>query len=387
LARKPDLPGFFVSLFKDLYMISPVSTIAASAYSIHIGGDALAMLASFLKKNRFSSVFILVDENSLEVCLPVLSTRVTALASAEVIELESGEKNKTIDMCMQVWSVLAELGADRNSLLINLGGGVITDMGGFIAATFKRGITFIHVPTTLLAQVDAAIGGKTGVDLDGLKNQVGVFSDPKELFIYPAFLKTLSPREFRSGFAEILKHALVADAEFWHRLKDIQPDPSGEWEEIILCSVRIKTSIVEEDPYESGKRKILNFGHTVGHAMETYFLERSESSLLHGEAVAAGMVCEAFLSNAHAGLSKDELEEITATILKLYGGFTLDPMDDQRILELMRHDKKNESGQLNLVLLDQIGHAVFNRKINPNSILECLNYYRFAVQRHNSPKS
>ncbi|HLG03452.1 MAG TPA: 3-dehydroquinate synthase family protein, partial [Bacteroidia bacterium] len=274
-----------------------VSSVALPSYSIHIGDSALEQLAAFLKKRRFSGCFILVDENTLQFCLPQLVGQVQMLAGAEVIELESGEKNKTVEVCSQVWSVLSELGADRQSLLINLGGGVITDMGGFIGGTYQRGISFVHVPTTLLAQADASIGGKTGVDLEGLKNQVGVFADPAGLFIYPPFLRTLPEREIRSGFAEILKHGLIADAGYWNRLKEIDPSNHQSWTPIILQSVRIKSGIAGEDPHDDGRRKILNFGHTVGHAIESLFLEEGQVSILHGEAVAAGMICEAFISH------------------------------------------------------------------------------------------
>jgi 3-dehydroquinate synthase len=357
-------------------MVSPLSTISTPNYSIHIGDSALELLSSFLKKNRFSKIFILVDENSLQHCVPQLVSKVKKLAEAEIIELESGEKNKTVDVCMNVWRALGELGADRQALLINLGGGVITDMGGFIASTYKRGIAYVNVPTTLLAQIDASIGGKTGVDLDGLKNEVGVFSDPKELFIFPGFLRSLPSRQMLAGYAEALKHGLVADVAYWEKLKTVNIADDVSWDEIILTSIRIKSEIVEGDPFESGRRKILNFGHTIGHAMESFFLEGGETSLLHGEAVAVGMICESWLSNQLAGLNENELNEITQTLLQLYGPINVDTISDHRLIELMRHDKKNENGVIYFTLLDGIGKPLIHKKAVAADIIEALNYYR-----------
>ncbi|CAN5918443.1 3-dehydroquinate synthase [soil metagenome] len=357
-------------------MASLLSTIAAPNYSIQIGEAALDQLGAFLKKNKFSKIFILVDENSLQHCVPQLVSRVKKLAEAEIIELESGERNKTIDVCVNVWRVLGELGADRHSLLINVGGGVITDMGGFIAATFKRGIAFVNMPTTLLAQIDASVGGKTGVDLDGLKNEIGMFVDPKEIFVFPGFLRSLPRKQMLSGFAEALKHGLVADADYWQKLITVNIADDVSWDEIILRSIRIKSDIVQNDPFETGRRKILNFGHTIGHALESFFLERGEASLLHGEAVVAGMICESWMSNQLAGLKENELEEIKYTLLQLYGTVNVDSMDDHRLIELMRHDKKNESGSINFTLLDAIGKPIINKKAAATDIIEALNYYR-----------
>ncbi len=357
-------------------MASPLNTIVSTHYSIQIGEAAPDQLNIFLKKNKFSKIFILVDENSLRHCLPQLIPRVKKLAEAEIIELESGEENKTIDVCLNVWRVLGELGADRNSLLINLGGGVITDMGGFVASTFKRGIAFVNIPTTFLAQIDASVGGKTGIDLDGLKNEIGMFANPKELFIYPGFLRTLPSRQMLSGFAEALKHGLVADADYWEKLTTVNIAADVAWDEIILRSIRIKEKIVDDDPLEKGKRKVLNFGHTIGHALESFFLEGGEASLLHGEAVAVGMICEAWMSNQHAGLKENELEEITATLFQLYGSINTDSVSDHRLIELMRHDKKNENGNIYFTLLDGIGKPVINKKAVATDIIEALNYYR-----------
>ena len=361
-------------------MLAALNTISTSNYSIQIGDESLDKLSVFLKKNNFSNIFILVDENSLKDCLPILVSRVQKLSSAEIVELESGEKNKTIEVCLNVWRALGELGADRHSLLINLGGGVITDIGGFIASTYKRGIAFVNIPTTLLAQIDAAIGGKTGVDLDGLKNEVGVFENPKEVFIFSSFLRTLPRREMLSGFAEALKHGLIAELSYWEKLKTINIADDVSWNEVILTSIRIKSEIVQGDPFESGRRKALNFGHTIGHAMESYFLEAGEVTLLHGEAVVAGMICEAWLSNQLVGLAKNELDEIARTLLNIYGHIQLDSVADHRLIELMRRDKKNDSGVIYFTLLEAIGKPVINKSVVAADIIEALNYYRSIAQ-------
>ncbi|MBI3512235.1 MAG: 3-dehydroquinate synthase [Bacteroidetes bacterium] len=360
-------------------MSSPFDTITTPGYSIHIGDSALNQLNSFLKKNKFSSIFILVDEHTLQHCLPVLIANVKQLSEAEVIELESGEKNKTLDVCTNMWRALGELRANRKSLLINLGGGVITDIGGFIAAAFKRGISFVNVPTTLLAMIDASAGGKTGVDLDGLKNEIGFFYDPRELFIFPGFLRTLPKREMLAGFAEALKHGLIADKTYWEFLKTANPGDASHWEELITRSIRIKLSFVEQDPREQGARKALNFGHTIGHAIESYFLERAQTSVLHGEAVAMGMICEAWLSKEYCGMSDEELEEITTNILQHYEMIDLDDVANNRVIELMRHDKKNEKGEISFSLIKNIGQPVINKKIPAADIMEALNYYRFTA--------
>ena len=341
-----------------------------------IGDEVFNELGLYLKRHKFSSLFILVDENSLKHCLPVLVSRVPRLLEAEIIELESGEKNKNIEVCAQVWRALSELGADRNSLLINLGGGVITDLGGFVASTFKRGIDFINIPTTLLAQVDAAIGGKTGIDLGVLKNEVGVFAEANGLFIWPGFLQTLNRRELASGIAEVLKHGLISDFTYWSTCRDMELTEVNDLDEVIRASVKIKSDIVAADPKESGERKRLNFGHTIGHAIESFFLEEGERTLLHGEAVAVGMICESWLSVQLFGLSETQLMEIRETIGRYFQPLDLNPMDDHRLVELMRHDKKNNKGEIRMALLKSIGLCGTGKIVAPEQIIEALNYYR-----------
>lgn len=343
---------------------------------IIFGDEIFTELSAFLKARSFSSLFILVDENTLRLCLPELIARVPKLLEAEIIELESGEANKNIEVCTQVWTALGELGADRKSLLINLGGGVITDLGGFVASTFKRGVDFVNIPTTLLAQVDASIGGKTGIDLGPLKNEVGVFAEPQQVYVNAAFLKTLPQRELVSGIAEILKHGLIADSEYWKLCADSDITDIDFLDDIIRESIFIKGAIAQRDPKEAGERRKLNFGHTIGHAIESLVLERGEATLLHGEAVAVGMICESWISTQRSGLTANEHEEVVRNICRYFPLQQLNAVDDHRLLELMRHDKKNVKGEIRMTLLKTIGNCTEGKSVSTEVILSSLNYYR-----------
>jgi 3-dehydroquinate synthase len=344
-------------------------------YPLIVAEDSYETLAEILKSDAESgcSFFILVDENTHKHCLPQLITNIEALNAAEIIEIDSGEENKTLETCIQLWEVLTELGADRRSVLINLGGGVITDMGGFVAATYKRGIRFYNIPTTLLAQVDASTGSKTGVDLGGLKNQVGLFADPQSVFINPGFLNTLPQDQLQSGFGEIVKHALIADKEYWKLVKRDRYTMVQNWGELIRPSLDIKSSIVLNDPTEKGERKLLNFGHTIGHALETFALENNRT-LLHGQAVALGMLAEAWLSTQLTGLSKEEFDEIQFVIFSNFNLFRFEEHDFERIMELMGHDKKNVAGKVRLTLLSEIGKGVYDISCDEKLLLASLEY-------------
>lgn len=354
-----------------------VQRIKSDGHEVVFGRHSPAQLAEFFSNDAFSGVklFILVDENTLKCCLPVLVAKVARLKEAEVIEIGAGEASKSIEICEQIWQVLSELGADRSSILINLGGGVVSDIGGFIAGTFKRGIRYINIPTSLLAQVDASIGGKTGINSGGLKNEVGLFNTPEAVFVDPDLLDTLPKNQFLSGFAEIIKHALVCDEAYWGELKEVSLLQLDRFDPTILHSIRIKNEIVNSDPFESGRRKILNFGHTVGHAMESYTFESDMRSLLHGEAVAMGMVCESFVSHKAGLLSQKDLKDITAFIFSHYTPVELPQLAFHRIIELMRHDKKNRNGEIRMTLLHGIGNAEIDRKVKIETILEALNFY------------
>ena len=334
---------------------------------------AKAVLNQRLEQATYSKVFVLVDENTKTHCLPLFKT-LCKYPIDDILCIKAGEVYKTIDTCTKAWIQLSEMGGDRKSLLINLGGGVVTDLGGFVAATFKRGIDFINIPTTLLAMVDASVGGKTGVDLGNLKNQVGVIEQPEMVLIFPEFLKTLGKRQLNSGFAEMLKHGLIMDNTYWDHLCAESGDACQQ--EQIQTSIKIKGAIVAKDPTEKNIRKKLNFGHTLGHAIESYFLEATDrTTLLHGEAIAIGMVLEAYLSHKLTGLSKIELDEIKRNFAKHFDPVKFSKSEIETILELLKHDKKNEHGNINFVLLSNIGDAVIDVKVSQEFLSESFLYY------------
>jgi 3-dehydroquinate synthase len=303
----------------------------------------------------------------------MIKDQFAAFDNFDVLKINAGEESKDIDFCIDIWRRLIDFGADRKSLLINLGGGVISDMGGFAASTFKRGIDFVHVPTTLLSQVDASIGGKTGIDIDSIKNIIGTFTQPKAVFIAYDFLKTLPPRQILSGLAEMLKHGIIADADYWNTLKN--SDLSHPSPELIYRSVEIKNKVVLQDPTEQGYRKCLNFGHTIGHAIETNSLINDENPLSHGEAVVIGMICEAYLSNQKTGLSDGELAEITSVLRSLYPKYAVEESSFSNLFTLMQKDKKNHNGKVNCTLISHIGQCSIDHICTVYELYESLRYY------------
>lgn len=347
--------------------------LSLDQYNIYIG-SIWDELNSFLEKNNYSRHFIIVDENTTIHCLPDF-IRKTNLIQPIIIETRSGELFKNIRTCQQIWTEMMEHKGDRKSLTINLGGGVIGDMGGFCASTYKRGMDFIQVPTTLLSQVDSSIGGKLGIDFADVKNSIGLFRDPQAVFIDSEFLETLSNRQIRSGLAEMIKHALIADKDQWDELANLRDFGMANWARLIPPSLSIKKDIVEKDPYENNIRKALNFGHTIGHAIESTLLESSHP-LLHGEAIAAGMICELYLSNKIVGLPSDSLPSISKKILDIYGHVSLDESTFGDMIQLMMNDKKNEDGKINFSLIDTPGSVKINQTADSIQIVEALNYYR-----------
>lgn len=340
-------------------------------YDIKIG-DIKDDLNHFLSKEKLFNICVIVDENTKEHCLPIIEDYLGKKIPS--ILIPSGEENKTISTCQDIWTQMMDMKLGRKSLVINLGGGVIGDMGGFCASTFKRGMRFIQIPTTLLSQVDASVGGKLGIDFKGIKNSIGVFNDPECVFIHPLFLKTLPKREIRSGFAEIIKHCLIADRQEWENILNFSDLDNINWADIIYRSVQIKQRIVIADPYEKGIRKALNFGHTIGHAIESVFLE-TETPLLHGEAIAIGMICEAYISSQQLNLFKKELEEISNFITRIYGKVTLKKSNYPRMINLMKNDKKNENEHINFSLIANIGDVEVNHVTSEEMIVESLDYY------------
>lgn len=349
-----------------------MKALQSNDYLIHFE-DSLAELGKYIAAGSYSKILVLVDSNTSEACLPIITEALPALQDYDIIEVDPGEENKNIDFCIGIWKMMLDFKADRNSLLINLGGGVITDMGGFAASTFKRGIDFVHVPTTLLSQVDASVGGKTGIDMDQVKNIIGTFSQPKGVFIEASFLKTLGKRQVRSGFAEIIKHGLIYDAAFFDRLRQIKPEQVTPG--IIYRSVEIKNEVVTADPFEKGLRKILNFGHTIGHAIESYSLKNDSDPLLHGEAIAIGFICESFLSFKDKGLPEADLKLITDTIFSYYPKYNISESTYSELISLMQNDKKNQAGQINFSLLKSIGDCGTDSYCSTKDIIRSLEYY------------
>lgn len=358
-----------------------MKVINTKEYSVEIGSLEQSTFASLLDEYKEHRIIIMVDENTHDNCLEHLITSFNQLEQAEIILLPIGEENKVIEVCYQVWQAFTEYGFGRKDLVINVGGGVVTDMGGFIASIFKRGMTFVNIPTTLLGMVDASIGGKTGIDMDNFKNQLGTFSHPKIIFIDTRFLQTLPEEEIFNGYAEMLKHSLIQDKNLWDKIKTIHSEEELTKEEVIYSSVKIKTDIIDQDPKEGGLRKILNFGHTIGHGLESYFLDKTPIS--HGHAVALGMCAESYISWKQNRISKDEFLEIEKTITASFPMISLDANDVEKVIEFMHHDKKNESGKILCSLLNGIGNCDYNIEISAKESGDALFHLSLLASRAN----
>ncbi|NML57352.1 3-dehydroquinate synthase [Chryseobacterium cheonjiense] len=342
---------------------------------ITILNDNFSQLNDFLQSKSFSKIFILVDENTHEYCLPVLLGNMETDLAFEILEIEPGEEMKNIQTANQLWEILTEMQADRKALVINLGGGVITDMGGFVSSTYKRGIQFINIPTTLLSMCDASIGGKTGIDLMHYKNMVGTFTFPEQIFIYPKFLETLPYKELRSGFAEMLKHGLIADKKHWENLIHISKLDVEAIIPHIGTSMEIKQSIVQQDFQEKNIRKTLNFGHTIGHAVESLCLSQG-NPILHGEAVAMGMITETYLSLTEGLIPEETCTVIIENIQKHYPYLDISDFKDDDIFELLINDKKNTDSKINFSLISEIGSCTFDYQCSKKSIASSIEFYR-----------
>lgn len=351
-----------------------MATIKSTSYSIYIGEKSFDALNTFLTKNKYSNYYIICDEHTFEFCLPTLLFHAPLLNDAEIIELESGEDKKTLETCLQVWGALTDTGADKKSLVINLGGGVISDLGGFVASTFKRGIDCINIPTTLLSMVDASVGGKTGVDFEGIKNHIGTTSEPKAVFVNPNFLETLSERQIRNGYAEVIKIALIADAEFWKQLKKIKKIRDFCSEDIITKAIELKNIIVKKDLHEKNLRKSLNFGHNIGHALESSLIEKKKD-ILHGEAVAAGIIMEADIAESLKRISSKEQKEITDYISFIYKNIKITKETETQLLKYILHDKKNIGDDLCFALPKGIGAYELYCGVKIDIIKKAINCY------------
>lgn len=343
-----------------------------------VSGNLERDLVNAIAECEHDKIFILTDQTTHDMCLPKLQNFL-CLKGAQSIVIKVGDTNKTLDSLAEVWTALSQGGATRHSLMINLGGGMVTDLGGFAASTFKRGIDFINIPTTLLAMVDASVGGKTGINFGGLKNEIGVFSDSKFVIINTQFLDTLDHDNICSGYAEMLKHGLISDNKHWAELVGFnlaQPD-LAQLQRMVAESIKVKERIVTEDPHEHGIRKALNLGHTVGHALESFAMKHGRP-VLHGYAVAYGMVCELYLSARKTDFPTDKMHQTVRFILDHYGRLPYTCDDYPELLELMRHDKKNTSGIINFTLLGGIGDIRINQTATKEEIEEALDFLREA---------
>lgn len=345
--------------------------------------NLMTEIATAISECEHDRVFVLTDETTARHCWPQLRDK-PALRDAHLITIPATDAHKDLTSLSLVWQALQQGGATRHSCLINLGGGMVTDLGGFAASTFKRGIDFINIPTTLLAMVDASVGGKTGINFGGLKNELGVFSEAHSVILDTHFLQTLDRENLLSGYAEMLKHGLISDEAHWAEL--LQTDASqpdlDHLQALLKRSVTIKQHFVEQDPTERGLRKALNFGHTVGHAFESFSLKASrhegqpQGSLLHGYAVAFGMICELYLSAIRMGFPTDKLRQTVAYIREHYGHYDILCSHYDELIELMRHDKKNTAGRINFTLLSDIGQLHINQTVTDDQIREALDFFR-----------
>jgi 3-dehydroquinate synthase len=343
--------------------------------SVYCGNGIWDVLNAHLREAKHSKIFVLTDTNTHQHCLPKLLSELDLDSEPLVLQMPAGEHHKRIDSCMKLWEQLSEMHADRNSLLINLGGGVVTDLGGFVASTFKRGIDFINIPTSLLAMVDASVGGKTGVDLGSLKNQIGVIRLPAMVLLHTEFLQTLPEAHFRSGKAEMLKHGIIVSEAYFDQVVPMTLT-SANCEQLIWESVLIKERIVSEDPTEKGLRKLLNYGHTLGHAIESYFLRKdSKTALLHGDAIAIGMILATWISSEMLGFPKSSLDKISREIIQIFQKQTFSNEDIDAIRKLLIYDKKNSDGRIYFVLLEDFAKHKINCEVSDSLISGAFAYY------------
>lgn len=336
-------------------------------------GESLSAAIGNVAHDR---LFVLTDETTLKLCWPLVSG-LPCLAEAQMITIGATDENKTLESLSHVWTELQRGGATRHSLMLNLGGGMVTDLGGFAASTFKRGIAYINVPTTLLSMVDASVGGKTGINFGGLKNEIGMFNCARSVILDTTFLRTLDYENLASGYAEMLKHGLISNVETWAELMrfDLQQADYELLRTMVAKSVAVKERIVDEDPLEHGIRKALNLGHTVGHAFESLAMAENRT-VLHGYAVAWGLVCELYLSVRHTGFPKDKLWQTLQFVKENYGKFSFDCKQYDRLYELMTHDKKNTAGVVNFTLLGEVGDIRINQTATREEIFDMLDFYR-----------
>lgn len=341
-----------------------------------ISGNLERDLVNAISECEHDRIFVLTDETTQQLCWPKIKN-FKALKNSPPIIIKATDTHKNLDTLSQVWQALSNGGATRHSLMINLGGGMVTDLGGFAASTFKRGIDFINIPTTLLAMVDASVGGKTGINFGGLKNEIGVFSDSRFVIINTQFLDTLDHDNICSGYAEMLKHGLISDERTWAELVtfDLDTPDLSQLQRMVAESIKVKERIVETDPHEHGIRKALNLGHTMGHAFESFAMRRG-TPILHGYAVAYGLISELYMSARKTAFPTDRMHQTVRFIRENYGTFNITCDDYPTLIELMHHDKKNTSGIINFTLLGNVGDIRINQTANEEEIKEALDFFR-----------
>ena len=350
--------------------------IKTNHYDIFISNQNSSLINKFISKNKYSKVFILVDSNTNKYCLDLFLEKHLSEVNFKIVKIKEGEENKNTKNLYSAWTKISKLGGDRNSLLINLGGGLVSDLGGFVASTYNRGIDFINVPTTLLSIVDASIGGKVGINIGRLKNQVGVFNYPKLILIDTSFLETLPKREINSGFAEMLKHGLIFEKNYYKTLSELKNIDSKLSTELIYNSIKIKNEVVNRDPKEKDFRKILNFGHTLGHAIESHFLGKKKTkTLLHGEAISIGMVLESYISYKILKLPYEQCKNIKRTINNNFKKVKINKEDLKSIVKLIKFDKKNRGEKVLFVLLYEIGKIKIDIEVPKKIVIESFEFY------------
>ena len=346
--------------------------------NIYIDNNSFELLNKYLEEQyeSFSQIFIIVDENTHEHCLPTLINNVEKLRDAEIIEIESGEDSKNIELASQIWQMFLEFKADKNALIINLGGGVISDFGGFVASQYKRGLKYINIPTSLLGMVDASIGGKVNINLNNCKNAIGSYFYPTATFVNTYFLGTLNNRHYKNGLAELIKHFLISGKEsFEQLLKNKFTENTETFDAILTSSLQIKNKIICQDPYEKDIRKTLNFGHTIGHAIESYSIANTSKELYHGEAICIGMICESYIAMQLNYITSDYLEKIKKYLTKTIGKFDISDYDKNALFEIMQNDKKNSHQSINFSLIKEKEFSTIDNYIEKNIIFDALSYY------------
>jgi 3-dehydroquinate synthase len=353
--------------------------IQADSYQIVLDNPMKSMVDFINTHYPNSKRYIIADNNTLQYCLPLIDKYLGELkVEQQVFNIEPGEDSKSMDLAYQLWENFTDLGISRNDVVINIGGGVVSDLGGFVAATYKRGVDVINVPTSLLAMADASVGGKVGVNFNQLKNHLGYFSNPKAVFVHSEFLNTLPDREFVSGYAEMLKHALIADSSSWNEMLE-KGSPSVDFvSKLLPGSIAIKNKFVSEDPLDKGVRRVLNFGHTLGHAIETLFMD-SDTQVLHGEAVAAGIICASYISYMQCGLSKNELIAISNLLNEVFDLEFVSWLMAENLELPLKHDKKNEGTHLKFVLITKPGEAVYNQDVPMELALRSFEFVQSVV--------